>query len=143
MSPRLNSTEVYVLERTACGDTASAVARVLGCSVDGVKRHRRQLLAKLGASNMPSAVARGYELGLLGKHDVEPEPISDGQMRAFYAKCGELDAKDRLDRGDTAHRMLAQLAKKLGRPIDDARDLSAREAHDVLDQLAASLRGVA
>jgi DNA-binding CsgD family transcriptional regulator len=143
MSPRLLKRELFVLERVAYGEPSSAIAATLGCSVDAVKRLRRQLLGKLGAPTSAAAVRCGFELGLLGTAGVQatPELISDGQLRAFYAKCGQLDSESGWKRGTTARMTLDELGEQLGRELDDARDLTVREAHDALDRLTLRLRG--
>lgn len=61
LSPR----EVEVLHLAANGATLYETASVLHLSADTVKTHRRNALRKLGARNIPQAVAVGFRKGVL------------------------------------------------------------------------------
>jgi len=61
----LTAREREVLGEVAAGKTAKEIARALGISINTVKFHLRNTLLKLGARNMPAAVARALTLGCL------------------------------------------------------------------------------
>ena len=68
LSPR----EVEVLTWAAKGKTYWETARILGIAYGSVHSHVNSLKLKLNAVNNTHAVARGYELGLIGLHTAEP-----------------------------------------------------------------------
>ena len=63
--PKLTPRELDVLRWIALGWTKREVADRLSISVSCVKRHCENLSIKLGANNMPSAVARAMSYGLI------------------------------------------------------------------------------
>ncbi|UJA21719.1 response regulator transcription factor [Thermoleophilia bacterium SCSIO 60948] len=66
---RLSDREIEVLRLVARGTTNAAAASELFVSEATIKTHLLHIYAKLGASDRASAVARGYELGLLRPGD--------------------------------------------------------------------------
>ena len=62
----LTPREQEVLERLAAGLTNREITAQLVISVETVKKHVRNLCAKLGVSNRTEAAARSRELNLLG-----------------------------------------------------------------------------
>ena len=64
---QLTRRELEVLGMLATGQSNHDIARDLVISLDTVKKHVTHLLAKLGAVNRTEAVARGRELGLIGR----------------------------------------------------------------------------
>ena len=64
---QLTRRELEVLGLLATGQSNHDIARNLVISLDTVKKHVSHLLGKLGAANRTEAVARGRELGLIGR----------------------------------------------------------------------------
>ena len=62
----LTDIECEVLDCAAAGLTVDQTATVRGVSRGTIMTQRRCVLRKIGAKNMAEAVAKGYELGLLG-----------------------------------------------------------------------------
>ena len=62
----LTDIECKVLDCAAAGLTVDETAALRGVSRGTVMTQRRCVLRKIGAKNMAEAVAKGYELGLLG-----------------------------------------------------------------------------
>lgn len=61
----LTRREIEVLRWAAEGKTTEDIATILGVSLDTVKFHTKNAVAKLGSSNKLAAVVRAYSLGLL------------------------------------------------------------------------------
>jgi DNA-binding CsgD family transcriptional regulator len=68
----LSPPELEVLESAAAGLSAAETARTLIKSEHTIVSHRRALQAKLGARNLPHAVAIAYQLRLLPVPSREP-----------------------------------------------------------------------
>ena len=64
---QLTRRELEVLGLLATGQSNHDIARDLVISLDTVKKHVSHVLGKLGAANRTEAVARGRELGLIGR----------------------------------------------------------------------------
>mgnify|MGYP005838326597 CR=1 FL=1 len=64
----LNERELQILRLMADGDTDEAIAIRLNLSVGAVKRGISEIYQKLDAVNRPSAVARGFERGILRRN---------------------------------------------------------------------------
>jgi DNA-binding NarL/FixJ family response regulator len=62
----LTDIECKVLDCAAEGLTVDQTAALRGVSRSTIMIQRRCVLRKIGARNMAQAVAKGYELGLLG-----------------------------------------------------------------------------
>lgn len=62
----LTDIECKVLDCAAAGLTVDQTAALRGVSRGTIMTQRRCVLRKVGAKNMAEAVAKGYELGLLG-----------------------------------------------------------------------------
>lgn len=62
----LTDIECKVLDCAAAGLTVDQTAALRGVSRGTIMTQRRSVLRKIGAKNMAEAVAKGYELGLLG-----------------------------------------------------------------------------
>jgi DNA-binding NarL/FixJ family response regulator len=62
----LSDIECEVLDCAALGLTVDETAARRGVCRGTVMTQRKAVLRKLGARNMAAAVAKGYELGLLG-----------------------------------------------------------------------------
>jgi DNA-binding CsgD family transcriptional regulator len=62
----LTDIECKVLDCAASGLTVDQTAALRGVSRGTIMSQRRSVLRKIGAKNMAEAVAKGYELGLLG-----------------------------------------------------------------------------
>ena len=136
--------ERATLAGAARGETVAETAGELGIPVGTVKQLRRAVLDKLGdASNMAAAVHRAHELGILGQApDPSALPLTDGQRRAFHAKCGELDVAHDLDRRTTKRQILVEASQRFRRNIESANDLSRSEANELLELLEQRLDGV-
>lgn len=61
----LTERETEILGYFAKGKTREEVGIILGLSPETVKNHIKRITQKLEAVNTPSAIARGYELGIL------------------------------------------------------------------------------
>lgn len=61
----LSAKELNVLKRIVAGDDIKNCARSLGISPETVKDYRRLILLKLGAKNMPHAVAIAFKQGIV------------------------------------------------------------------------------
>jgi DNA-binding CsgD family transcriptional regulator len=70
----LSAREGEVLYLLAMGKSGPEIAIILGISICTVRLHIQSIKKKLGASNIPHAVARGYALGVLGSSDEHAEP---------------------------------------------------------------------
>ena len=64
-APSLTRRELQVLDALRRGFTRDEIAGLLGISSETVKSYMKSIILKLDASNAVSAVARGFELGLL------------------------------------------------------------------------------
>jgi LuxR family transcriptional regulator, maltose regulon positive regulatory protein len=64
---QLTSRELEILAMLATGQSNQDIASHLVISLDTVKKHVSHVLGKLGAGNRTEAVARGRELGLIGR----------------------------------------------------------------------------
>ncbi len=64
---QLTSRELEILALLAAGQSNQRIASQLFISLDTVKKHVSHVLGKLGAGNRTEAVARGRELGLIGR----------------------------------------------------------------------------
>ena len=62
----LSARELEVLDCLRRGLTNAETAKVLGISDHTVKHHVKAVIDKLEAADRTEAVARGFELGLLG-----------------------------------------------------------------------------
>jgi LuxR family transcriptional regulator of spore coat protein len=71
LSPR----ELEILIWAAKGKTYWETARILGIAYCSVHTHINSLRLKLNAVNTTHAVARGYELGLIGLRTAKPERV--------------------------------------------------------------------
>jgi excisionase family DNA binding protein len=117
------------------------VAAKLDLHPQTVRRHIRQgtlRSVKVGrARRIPESAVRDW----IGKSSgtslafPDPEPISDGQRRALYAKSASRDARRSLGRGDSKKEALAQAGARFGRPIESSNDLTSAEASWTLDWL--------
>lgn len=58
--------EIRLLQMVADGVQVNEIAARLGVCRDGARSRIHRLLVRLGVQSRPAAVARGYELGLLG-----------------------------------------------------------------------------
>jgi DNA-binding NarL/FixJ family response regulator len=61
----LSAREITVLKLMREGESNAEIGRRLGIAESTVKRHITHMLLKLGATDRASAVARGFDLGLL------------------------------------------------------------------------------
>lgn len=66
-SARLSERQSAVLRLIARGYTTVAIADTMRLSVETVRTHVKAILHRFGVRDRAHAVARGYELGLLGK----------------------------------------------------------------------------
>lgn len=66
----LSFRELEVLELTANGLNNHEVAKKLGISFETIKTHKRNVIAKLGASNSAHAVAIAMCRGLIDPTDI-------------------------------------------------------------------------
>ncbi len=64
-APQLTPREIEILKWYADGKTASDIGNILNISVDTVKFHTKNCVAKLGAPNKTAAVVRALMMGLL------------------------------------------------------------------------------
>ncbi len=62
----LSARETQILRLLADGNTREDAADELGISIDTIRSHVKNIMAKLGAPNTPAAIARAYESGILG-----------------------------------------------------------------------------
>ena len=65
-SPTLSARELEVLRHLGRGLSSQDLGRVLGISGETVKSHIKSIFQKLAVADRAEAVARAYELGLLG-----------------------------------------------------------------------------
>jgi LuxR family transcriptional regulator len=72
-SVRLTRREVECLQSAAGGHTAPATARLLNRSVDTVRLHLKNAMAKLGAKTIAQSVAIGAACGLIDIDVVAPQ----------------------------------------------------------------------
>jgi DNA-binding CsgD family transcriptional regulator len=72
LSPR----QLELLTWAAKGKTYWETARILGIASTSVHTHVNSLKLKLNAVNTTHAVARGYELGILGLRTAEPRVMT-------------------------------------------------------------------
>lgn len=133
---RLSLLELDVLAGAAHGETVKETATRLHRAVGTVKHHRAAVIDKLDARNVTAAVHIAHELGLLGERpDAGDLKLTDGQLRAFHAKCSDLDVRDELERRTTKRRMLEEASRRFGRLIESANDLRRHEANELLELL--------
>lgn len=135
----LTATELRVLKAAAAGLTVDGTAERLERRPETVRTHRKRILALLGAVNMTHAVALSFARGILGEPSPETEPIRDGQISAFHAKCGTLDRRFNYQRGSTKAETLELASARFGRTIESVSDLSRGEASQLLDHLEEQL----
>jgi DNA-binding CsgD family transcriptional regulator len=69
----LSARECEVFYLLATGKSGPEIAIILAISICTVRLHIQSIKKKLGASNIPHAVARGYALGVLGPSDEDAE----------------------------------------------------------------------
>lgn len=67
----LSAREIEILEAAARGETMEETAKRLWLSFETIKSHRRHIIAKLGARNLPHALALAIRSGALSVDDVE------------------------------------------------------------------------
>ena len=65
LGPRLTLRELEVLKLVGAGHSNTQVAVVLGISVGTVRKHRENLMRKLGLHNVAQLTAYGIKAGLL------------------------------------------------------------------------------
>lgn len=137
MSLILSPIELETLAGAARGETVADTAARTDRPMATVKQVRRAILAKFGdAPNMTAAVHRAHELGLLGQRpDPSALPLTDGQRRAFHAKCSDLDNLYELERRTTKTKVLAEASRMFRRDITSANDLTRAEADTILELL--------
>lgn len=124
--------------------TREAAAR-LGVSVSTVKR----MLASGELAGVKIRSARRFEPAeleaLIAREKKTPSPpapsISEGQLRAFHAKCNDADRRHGLPRGSTKRAALDASPLLLGREVESVADLTAAEASRLLDWLEEELHG--
>jgi DNA-binding CsgD family transcriptional regulator len=68
----LSERELEVLHAAARGETMDETATRLWLSLETIKSHRRYVIAKLGARNLPHAIALAVRSGLMSVENVEP-----------------------------------------------------------------------
>ena len=68
----LSERELEVLAAAAGGETMDETAKRLWLSLETVKSHRRNVIAKLGARNLAHAIALAIRNGILSVDGVEP-----------------------------------------------------------------------
>ena len=64
-TPRLSARQVEILDYASRGLENAEIARLLGISADGVKKHLKLIFAALGASSRAEATSLALRLGLL------------------------------------------------------------------------------
>lgn len=75
----LSAQEARILPLVAAGATASAIARSVGLTADGVNYHLTRLCRRLDVPNRPALVARAYVLGLLDRSAWPPRVTAPGR----------------------------------------------------------------
>ena len=68
----LSERELEVLDAAARGETMEETATRLWLSLETIKSHRRNVIAKLGARNLSHAIALAIRSGILSVDGVEP-----------------------------------------------------------------------
>lgn len=68
------------------------------------------------------------------------KPISQGQIAAFWAKLNELARWEEQPKEDVKLRLLAETAARVGRPVTSLKQLSFKEANELLDGMEALIR---
>jgi two-component system NarL family response regulator len=68
----LSERELEVLHAAANGETMEETAARLWLSLETIKSHRRNVIAKLGARNLSHAIALSLRSGLMSVDSVEP-----------------------------------------------------------------------
>jgi two-component system NarL family response regulator len=68
----LSERELEVLLAAAKGETMEETAARLWLSLETIKSHRRNVIAKLGARNLSHAIALAVRSGLMSVESVEP-----------------------------------------------------------------------
>jgi two-component system, NarL family, response regulator len=68
----LSERELEVLHAAANGETMEETATRLWLSLETIKSHRRNVIAKLGARNLSHAIALAVRSGLMSVESVEP-----------------------------------------------------------------------
>ena len=86
LSPR----ELEILAWAAKGKTYWETAQIIGISYASVHTYINSLRLKLSAANMPHAVARGYELGLIELGTAEPRVIMAMRRTGIRQDAGAL-----------------------------------------------------
>jgi DNA-binding CsgD family transcriptional regulator len=85
----LSQRELEILTWSAKGKTYWEISQILGIGFASVHSHTNTLRMKLNAVNIAHAVARGYELGLIGLRTAEPRVMMavtpPGQRRVASA----------------------------------------------------------
>lgn len=85
----LTEREQSVLEFISQGMSNPAIGQKLFLTEDTIKTHVYRLMIKLGARNRAHAVARGFELGLLGQPrllDLDPVRVPREDVLVFVAR---------------------------------------------------------
>ncbi|MCR5752009.1 MAG: LuxR C-terminal-related transcriptional regulator [Kiritimatiellae bacterium] len=65
-APRLNSRQIEILDYASRGLENAEIAKLLGITSDGMKKHLKLIYAALGASTRAEASALALRLGLIG-----------------------------------------------------------------------------
>ncbi|MCR5750422.1 MAG: response regulator transcription factor [Kiritimatiellae bacterium] len=65
-APKLNSRQIEILDYASRGLENAEIAKLLGITSDGVKKHLKLIYAALGASTRAEASALALRLGLIG-----------------------------------------------------------------------------
>ena len=79
--PRLLSARQHqILTMIACGQRNAEIAQRLFVSVETVRTHVKEILRRLRAKDRAHAIARGYQLGLLGCAEPVVLPARDGDL---------------------------------------------------------------
>lgn len=97
---RLSGAERRVLAFSACGYTKEETARYLTVGVETIKSQRQAILTKLGARNMPHAVALGFLQG-----DLSPDRLRRVKNAVeMYERLAEIKLRAREERLALAER---------------------------------------
>ena len=65
-APKLSARQIEILDYASRGLENAEIARLIGISADGVKKHLKLIYAALGASTRAEAAALALRLGLIG-----------------------------------------------------------------------------
>jgi DNA-binding CsgD family transcriptional regulator len=82
----LSSREREVLHWLAIGKSGLDIALILGISICTVRLHIQSIKRKLGACNIPHAVARGYDTGVFAASTDETDTSASRTDRSAAAK---------------------------------------------------------